>query len=132
MWLISLIMALLDHELAPVEASDVAEMVSGLQHSMDEKRDYEADVELTKRVSSSDVSANEYEVDEKLYNENGKEKVLETAEDFSRALVSSDDDPNLIIHTFRMWFTGVGLAVFGAVLGMLFVSTKNSNYGAHA
>lgn len=113
-------MALLDHELAPVEASDVAEMVSGLQHSMDEKRDYEADVELTKRVSSSDVSANEYEVDEKLYNENGKEKVLETAEDFSRALVSSDDDPNLIIHTFRMWFTGVGLAVFGAVLGMLF------------
>ncbi|PCH43920.1 peptide transporter MTD1 [Wolfiporia cocos MD-104 SS10] len=50
----------------------------------------------------------------------GQEKVLETAEDFSRALVSGEDDPMLPVHTFRMWFTGVGLAIFGAVLGMLF------------
>jgi hypothetical protein len=73
------------------------------------------------------------------YDENGKDKVLgkrrfcfgcsscrsnsraaETAEDFAVALCSLDDDPTLPIHTFRTWFIGVGLAVFGAVLGMLF------------
>jgi hypothetical protein len=44
----------------------------------------------------------------------------ETAEDFAVALCSLDDDPTMPIHTFRMWFIGIGLAVFGAVLGMLF------------
>jgi hypothetical protein len=46
--------------------------------------------------------------------------VLETAADISVALCSLDDDPSMPIHTFRMWFIGLGLAVFGAVLGMLF------------
>jgi hypothetical protein len=46
--------------------------------------------------------------------------VLETAADFSVALCSLEDDPSMPIHTFRMWFIGLGLAVFGAVLGMLF------------
>ncbi|KAH9924915.1 OPT oligopeptide transporter [Fomitopsis serialis] len=54
------------------------------------------------------------------YGDNGKEKVLETAEDFAKILISLDDDPTMPIHTFRMWFTGVGLAVFASVLGMLF------------
>lgn len=62
------------------------------------------------------------DAEDKLYDHNGKEKVLETAEDFATALVSLEDDPTLPIHTFRMWFSGLGLAVFGAVLGMLFVS----------
>lgn len=53
---------------------------------------------------------------------NGKEKVLETADDFAKRLISLDDDPTMPIHTFRMWFTGIGLAVFASVLGMLFVS----------
>lgn len=61
------------------------------------------------------------DAEDKLYTETGKEKVLETAEDFSTALVSLDDDPTLPVHTFRMWFAGLGLAVFGAILGMLFV-----------
>jgi hypothetical protein len=47
-------------------------------------------------------------------------RFAETAEDFAVGLCSLDDDPTMRIHTFRMWFIGVGLAVFGAVLGMLF------------
>jgi hypothetical protein len=61
------------------------------------------------------------EADDFLYDDKGNEKVLETAADFSTALVSLDDDPTLRVYTFRMWFTGIGLAVFGSVLGMLFV-----------
>jgi hypothetical protein len=52
------------------------------------------------------------------------DKVLETAEDFSVALVSLQDDPTLPINTFRMWFCGIGFAGFGSVLGMLFVSSS--------
>jgi hypothetical protein len=52
------------------------------------------------------------------------DKVLETAEDFSVALVSLQDDPTLTINTFRMWFCGIGFAGFGSVLGMLFVSSS--------
>ncbi|KZT67204.1 peptide transporter MTD1 [Daedalea quercina L-15889] len=62
------------------------------------------------------------DVEEVLYDDNadGREKVLETAEDFAQRLISLDDDPTMPIHTFRMWFTGLGLAVFASVLGMLF------------
>ena len=129
-------MALLDPELAPLEAQDVAQVVEQLPsvdhradepapaYTPDEKRIQEKTEKLEKAGSLSSGTVDEIEVgdDDKLHDERGREKVLETAEDFSRALVSSDDDPNLTIHTFRMWFTGIGLAVFGAVLGMLFVS----------
>lgn len=123
-------MALLDPELAPLEAQGAAEVVEQLPHvdhrsdepapayTLNEKRIQE---KLEKAGSLSSATVDEVEVGD-LHDEHGREKVLETAEDFSRALVSSDDDPNLPIHTFRMWFTGIGLAVFGAVLGMLFVS----------
>ncbi|KAI0736648.1 OPT oligopeptide transporter [Fomitopsis betulina] len=121
-------MALLDPELAPLEAQGAAEVVEQLPHvdhrsdepapayTLNEKRIQE---KLEKAGSLSSATVDEVEVGD-LHDEHGREKVLETAEDFSRALVSSDDDPNLPIHTFRMWFTGIGLAVFGAVLGMLF------------
>ncbi|KAI0925229.1 hypothetical protein AcW2_005905 [Taiwanofungus camphoratus] len=113
-----------DPELAPVDGREAAEVVDQLphiKHDTDEKADYPSDEKLDKLGSSSSgEGADELDVDDELYDENGKEKVLETADDFSRALVSMDDDPTLPIHTFRMWFTGVGLAVFGSVLGMLF------------
>jgi hypothetical protein len=43
-----------------------------------------------------------------LYDESGREKVLETAQDFSIALCSLEDDPTMPIFTFRMWFAGIG------------------------
>ncbi|PCH41996.1 peptide transporter MTD1 [Wolfiporia cocos MD-104 SS10] len=80
-----------------------------------------ADVkEKTAAIPAVVVEEDEDALDPALYDEAGRERVLSTAADFSRALVSTADDPTLPIHTFRMWFTGVGLAVFGAVLGMLF------------
>ncbi|KAH9941493.1 OPT oligopeptide transporter [Amylocystis lapponica] len=81
---------------------------------------YGSNEKVDKLAHSDIASSDEIEVEVKLYDENGRDKVLETAEDFATALVSLDDDPAMIIHTFRMWFIGVGLAVFGAVLGMLF------------
>jgi len=112
-------MTRIDHELGPIDAQDAADLVEQLPHYSNEKADY-ADEKLGKSGSVTSQSGDEIELDDKLYDANGKEKVLETPEDFSRALVSADDDPTMPIHTFRMWFAGLGLAVFGAVLGMLF------------
>ncbi|KAH9913437.1 OPT oligopeptide transporter [Fomitopsis serialis] len=52
--------------------------------------------------------------------ESGKERPIETGEDYALRLVSLDDDPTLPILTFRTWFLGLGLACFAAVLGELF------------
>ena len=134
-------MARLDPELAPLEAQDAAQVIEQFPHvdhradepapayTPDEKHIQEKTEKLEKAGSLSSGTVDEVEVgdDDKLHDERGREKVLETAEDFSRALVSSDDDPNLTIQTFRMWFTGIGLAVFGAVLGMLFVGAVSRN-----
>ncbi|KAH9830857.1 OPT oligopeptide transporter [Rhodofomes roseus] len=73
--------------------------------------------DIEKSSGQDDVGAN---IEEVPYDDGGKEKVLETAEDFAKILISLDDNPDLPIHTFRMWFTGIGLAIFASVLGMLF------------
>ncbi|KAK4052815.1 hypothetical protein OIV83_002102 [Microbotryomycetes sp. JL201] len=51
---------------------------------------------------------------------NGKERPIETAEDIATRCISLDDDPTLPVHTIRMWFLGLGLSCFGAVLGQIF------------
>ena len=48
----------------------------------------------------------------------------ETDIDVATRLISLEDDPSLPAFTFRMWFLGVGLSCFGAVLGQIFVSAK--------
>ncbi|KZT64582.1 peptide transporter MTD1 [Daedalea quercina L-15889] len=115
-------MARQDLELAsPLEARDAADIVDQLPHYNHESQSQDVlDEKLAKKESTTTQSVDVDELDGALYDEKGREKVLETAADFSRALVSGDDDPSLPIHTFRMWFSGLGLAVFGAVLGMLF------------
>lgn len=47
----------------------------------------------------------------------------ETDIDVATRLISLEDDPSLPAFTFRLWFLGVGLSCFGAVLGQIFVST---------
>lgn len=112
-----------NHDVAVVETPNmVAELVDQLPtlpentsgSSIEEKSD-----EKYNEKQSSD-GTEEFEADEKYLDDDGHEKVLETAEDFSTRLISLEDDPNLPIHTFRTWFIGLGLAAFGAVLGMLF------------
>ena len=91
---------------------------------LDEKSGYPSDDKFDSgKLEPTIAAAHALESEDKLYDTNGKEKVLETAADFATALVSLEDDPGMYVHTFRMWFVGIGLAVFGAVLGMLFVSS---------
>lgn len=45
----------------------------------------------------------------------------ETGEDYAVRLMSLEDDPTLPMWTLRMWFLGLGLSCFAAVLGQLFV-----------
>ncbi|KAF7421318.1 hypothetical protein PC9H_011840 [Pleurotus ostreatus] len=52
--------------------------------------------------------------------ENGKEKPIVTDMDVATRLISLEDDPALPVFTFRMWFLGLGLSCFGAVLGQIF------------
>ncbi|SGY63559.1 BQ5605_C007g04806 [Microbotryum silenes-dioicae] len=51
---------------------------------------------------------------------NGKERPIETAEDISTRCISLEDDPTIPVHTIRMWFIGLGLTCFAAVLGQIF------------
>ncbi|THU99543.1 OPT oligopeptide transporter [Dendrothele bispora CBS 962.96] len=60
--------------------------------------------------------------------EDGKERPIETDADYSTRLVSLEDDPSLRIFTFRMWFLGLGLACFGAVLGQIFYFRPQTVY----
>ncbi|KAJ7132712.1 peptide transporter MTD1 [Mycena filopes] len=52
--------------------------------------------------------------------DNGKERPIVTDVDVATRLISLEDDPTLPAFTFRMWFLGLGLSCFGAVLGQIF------------
>ncbi|KAJ7597691.1 OPT oligopeptide transporter [Mycena floridula] len=52
--------------------------------------------------------------------DDGKERPIETAADWSLRLISLEDDPTLPVWTFRLWFLAVGLSCFGAVLSEVF------------
>jgi hypothetical protein len=45
-----------------------------------------------------------------------------TDRDVATRLISLEDDPTMPAFTFRMFFLGLGLSCFGAVLGQIFVS----------
>ncbi|GAA6030931.1 hypothetical protein JCM8097_008943 [Rhodosporidiobolus ruineniae] len=60
--------------------------------------------------------------------ENGKERPIETAEDIATRCISLEDDPTLPIHTFRMYFLGLGLTCFAAVLGQIFYFRPQTVY----
>jgi hypothetical protein len=45
--------------------------------------------------------------------------VPQTAEDISTRCMSLEDDPEMRVHTFRMYFLGIGLTCFAAVLGQV-------------
>jgi hypothetical protein len=85
---------------------------------LDEKNDF-SDEKLDSEKHSIPV-ADYADLDDMARLDN--DDVLETAQDFSVALVSLEDDNTLPVNTFRMWFCGLGFAGFGSVLGMLFVS----------
>ncbi|KAJ7643182.1 peptide transporter MTD1 [Mycena rosella] len=65
----------------------------------------------------AEVYADVREID---LDETGKERPIVTEVDAATRLISLEDDPTLPVFTFRMWFLGLGLGCFGAVLGQIF------------
>ncbi|KAF7351814.1 OPT oligopeptide transporter [Mycena venus] len=60
--------------------------------------------------------------------EDGHERPIETDADYATRLISLDDDPTLRVFTFRMWFLGLGLSCFSAVLGQIFYFRPQTIY----
>ncbi|KAF5348950.1 hypothetical protein D9758_014208 [Tetrapyrgos nigripes] len=109
--------------------------------SFEEKRNPEAKVSLDASfidekapVRNDTVDVDEigdvFQDDPRLIDlgEDGKERPIETDADYSLRLVSLEDDPSLPIFTFRLWFLGVGLSCFGAVLGQIFYFRPQTVY----
>lgn len=48
------------------------------------------------------------------------EEVIRDAKGLVTKIISLDDDPTLPVLTFRFWFLGLGLSIFGAVLGQIY------------
>ncbi|KAJ3727433.1 OPT oligopeptide transporter [Lentinula raphanica] len=60
--------------------------------------------------------------------EDGKERPIVTANDWSLRLISLEDDPTLPVWTFRLWFLSIGLSCFGAVLSEIFAFRPQTVY----
>ncbi|GAA5984935.1 hypothetical protein JCM10908_002459 [Rhodotorula pacifica] len=59
---------------------------------------------------------------------NGKERAIEGAADITTRCLSLEDDPEMPVHTFRMYFLGIGLTAFSAVLGQIFYFRPQTIY----
>ncbi|GAA5928903.1 hypothetical protein JCM1841_001289 [Sporobolomyces salmonicolor] len=80
-------------------------------------------------VHDAEVSHADYlHVAQKDILANGKERPIETAEDIATRCMSLDDDPEMAVHTFRMYFLGLGLTCFSAVLGQIFYFRPQTVY----
>ncbi|TCD60776.1 hypothetical protein EIP91_009533, partial [Steccherinum ochraceum] len=86
--------------------------------SLDEKFNEKGDsVSIVHDTQVGDVYDDVRDID---LGEDGKERPIETDVDIATRLISLEDDPTLPVYTFRMWFLGLGLSCFGAVLGQIF------------
>ncbi|TFK37217.1 peptide transporter MTD1 [Crucibulum laeve] len=81
------------------------------------EKDLSGSVEVITSVHDGGVYDDLREIDMGV---DGKERPIETDIDVATRLISLDDDPTLPAFTFRMWFLGLGLSCFGAVLGQIF------------
>ncbi|MCJ1399097.1 hypothetical protein MMC11_002299 [Xylographa trunciseda] len=107
-------------------ASDVGHTTA---YAGDEKRDLAHSSSISKNSSGSEspkattekadygMAAPAY--DEEEAGHTGKLRV-ENAEQLVTSVLSVDDDPTLNPWTFRMWFIGLGLSLFGSVLSTIY------------
>ncbi|KAJ6476707.1 peptide transporter MTD1 [Mycena vitilis] len=106
-------MAIID----PVQSLPGAERTQSLNdEKYDEKNEKDSSVEIAEPVVAEvydDVRAIDLD-------DTGKERPIVTDVDVATRLISLEDDPTLPAFTFRMWFLGLGLSCFGAVLGQIF------------
>ncbi|KAJ7669860.1 peptide transporter MTD1 [Mycena polygramma] len=101
----------------PVQSLPDAERTQSLSdEKYDEKNEKDSSVEIAEPVVAEvydDVRAIDLD-------DSGKERPIVTDVDVATRLISLEDDPSLPAFTFRMWFLGLGLSCFGAVLGQIF------------
>ncbi|GAA6039532.1 hypothetical protein JCM8097_008371 [Rhodosporidiobolus ruineniae] len=104
-----------DVELAtPAEEKDAA-LFDGASGHKDGKEDEVSDPAL---LDAADLKAKDLLA-------NGKERPIESAEDWSTRLLSTVD-VDVPIHTFRMYVLGLGMTCFAAVLGQIFYFRPSS------
>ncbi|KAJ7260312.1 peptide transporter MTD1 [Mycena haematopus] len=104
-------MAILD---PPHRASDVDHPHSLSDEKYDEKNE-KSSVQIVETTAEVYDDVRAIDLDEE-----GKERPIVTDLDVATRLISLEDDPTLPAFTFRMWFLGLGLSCFGAVLGQIF------------
>ncbi|KDE06992.1 hypothetical protein MVLG_02728 [Microbotryum lychnidis-dioicae p1A1 Lamole] len=71
-------------------------------------------------IQENNAFLDEADLDSQFLDENGKERPIETPQDFATRLMSLEDETSLKVHTVRMWTIGILLTVFGGVLGEVF------------
>ncbi|KAK7046341.1 peptide transporter MTD1 [Favolaschia claudopus] len=104
-------MAIIDpHEVVP----DAERTQSFNDDKYDEKQE-KTSVDVVETVAEVYDDVRAIDLDD-----NGKERPIVTDVDVATRLISLEDDPTLPAFTFRMWFLGLGLSCFGAVLGQIF------------
>ncbi|CAK5280284.1 unnamed protein product [Mycena citricolor] len=102
----------------PPVLPELARKPSSRSEIIDEKVSFDGkDEPITANIDIGEVCEDIRAID---MDENGKEKPIESALDWSLRLISLHDDPTLPMWTFRMWFVAIGLSAFGAVLGEIF------------
>ncbi|KAF8182489.1 peptide transporter MTD1 [Mycena galopus ATCC 62051] len=97
-----------------LSGSDIQDTNSLSDEKYDEKQE-KSSIEIADPVAEVYHDVREIDLDEE-----GKERPIVTDVDVATRLISLEDDPTLPAFTFRMWFLGLGLSCFGAVLGQIF------------
>jgi YD repeat-containing protein len=102
-------------------------MGAALQPTLSNKKDgetrrveYFAD---EKRVARSITSDSDGE------KETHKRKAPKTPRELVSEILMVEDDPSVNPWTFRMWFIGIGVSVFGGFVGMFYRVTALTNIG---
>ncbi|KAJ7643180.1 peptide transporter MTD1 [Mycena rosella] len=82
-----------------------------------DEKDEKSSIQIAEPAAAPEVYDDLRAID---LDDNGKERPIVTDVDVATRLISLEDDPTLPVFTFRMWFLGLGLGCFGAVLGQIF------------
>ncbi|SGZ22599.1 BQ5605_C022g09508 [Microbotryum silenes-dioicae] len=114
-------------ESAPASTADAQSIKTGIKHSssldeseqpdpLDNHPTLEKNAGRTLSRTESHIQENNAfldaaDLDPEFLDKNGKERPIETAQDFATRLMSLEDDPSMQVHTVRMWTIGIALTV---------------------
>ncbi|OCH87078.1 OPT oligopeptide transporter [Obba rivulosa] len=78
---------------------------------------------LEKKLEYDDLSLDKEKFDvseQAVSDDDAEDEVIQNAEDVAIQVLSTEDNPDLPVFTFRMAFLGVGLSAFGSVLSTIY------------